>query len=66
MSTRPLTQRLFIGGTFTDGTGSETFDVISPATGEQVGTISVAAKMDRHMDVWRRTASCRSSASPIR
>jgi len=46
MSTPPLTQRLFIDGAFTDGAGTETFDVISPVTGEHVGTIPLLVQAD--------------------
>src|SRR5262249_40265617 len=73
MSTPYLTQRLFIDGAFTEGVGTETFDVISPATGERVGTIPlpVQADLDAAVDaahaaqrqwaavnVWERAALC--------
>jgi acyl-CoA reductase-like NAD-dependent aldehyde dehydrogenase len=80
MSTAPLTQPLFIGGAFTAGAGTETFDVISPATGEHVGTIPLPVQADLDaavaaahtaqrewaaVNVWERAAVCHRVADEI-
>jgi acyl-CoA reductase-like NAD-dependent aldehyde dehydrogenase len=80
MSTRPPTQRLFIDGAFTAGGGTETFDVISPVTGEQAGTIPLPVQADLDaavaaahaaqrtwaaVNVWERAALCHRVADEI-
>lgn len=79
-TTPPLRRQLFIDGAYRDGTGSQTFDVISPATGERVGTTPVptAADLDgavraahtaQHawaaVNVWERAAVCRRIADEL-
>ena len=74
MPTAPPTRRLFIDGAFTAGAGTETFDVISPVTGEHVGTIPLPVQADLDaavaaantaqrawaaVNVWERAAICR-------
>ncbi|GAB3498738.1 aldehyde dehydrogenase family protein [Nocardiopsis coralliicola] len=44
--TTPIRQQLWIDGAYTDGAGSETFAVDSPATGEHVGTVPVPVQAD--------------------
>ncbi|MEU9338566.1 aldehyde dehydrogenase family protein [Streptomyces sp. NPDC048290] len=73
-------QQLFINGSFTDGAGSQTADVISPATGERVGSfpLPVAADLDAAVEaahraqrawagvnVWDRAAACHRIADEI-
>ncbi|MFF0435376.1 aldehyde dehydrogenase family protein [Streptomyces sp. NPDC004327] len=80
MSTQPLTHQLFIDGAFTDGSGSDAFDVISPATGEHVGTVPLPVKADLDaavaaattaqrkwaaVNVWERAALCHRVADEI-
>lgn len=57
------TAQLFIDGAYTDGTGAERFDVISPATGEHIASIPVptaddldraVAAANRAQREWRR------------
>lgn len=79
-SAPPLTQQLFINGAFTDGSGTETFDVISPATGDRAGTLplAVAADLDAAVagahtaqrewalvNVWERAALCHRIADEL-
>ena len=80
MSTRTVTQPLFIDGDFTVGAGTETFDVISPATGERVGSIPLPVTADLDIavaaahaaqrqwaavNVWERAAVCRRVADEL-
>src|SRR5215469_6945154 len=80
MSTPPLTQRLFIDGVFADGVGTETFEVISPATGEHVGTVPLPVQADLDaavaaarvaqrewaaVNVWERAALCHRVADEL-
>ncbi|MEV7286328.1 aldehyde dehydrogenase family protein [Streptomyces sp. NPDC093252] len=73
-------QQLFINGAFTDGAGSQTAEVISPATGERVGSfpLPVAADLDAAVEaahraqrawagvnVWDRAAACHRIADEI-
>ena len=39
-------EKLFIDGAYTDGTGSERFDIISPVTGEQIAALPVPTSDD--------------------
>lgn len=39
-------QRLYIGGTYVDATGGETFDTFDPATGETLATVQQASAAD--------------------
>lgn len=50
------TPQLFIDGAYTDGAGSERFEVISPATGESVASlpVPVADDLDRAVTAARR------------
>ena len=80
MSTQPLIQQLFIDGAFTGGAGTETFDVISPATGEHVATVPLPVRADLDaavaaahaaqrkwaaVNVWERAALCHRIADEI-
>ena len=80
MSTQPVTQQLFIDGAFTGGAGTETFDVISPATGEHVATVPLPVRADLDaavaaahaaqrrwaaVNVWERAALCHRVADEI-
>src|SRR5215831_1957931 len=80
MSTQPLIQQLFIDGAFTGGAGTETFDVISPATGEHVATVPLPVRADLDaavaaahaaqrqwaaVNVWERAALCHRVADEI-
>lgn len=80
MSTVPLTQKLFIGGTFSEGAGTEAFDVISPATGGHVASVPVPVRADldaavaaahaaqrrwASVNVWERAAVCHRVADEI-
>lgn len=80
MSTPPLRQRLFIDGAFADGAGTETFEVISPATGEHVGTVPLPVQADLDaavaaahaaqrewaaVNVWERAAVCHRVADEL-
>jgi succinate-semialdehyde dehydrogenase/glutarate-semialdehyde dehydrogenase len=71
---------LFIDGAFADGAGTETFDVISPVTGEHVGTIPLPVQADLDaavaaahtaqrawagVNVWERAAVCRRVADEL-
>ncbi|MET8830496.1 aldehyde dehydrogenase family protein [Streptomyces sp. NPDC004610] len=73
-------QQLFINGAFTDGAGAQTAEVISPATGERVGSfpLPVAADLDAAVEaahraqrawagvnVWDRAAACHRIADEI-
>ncbi|MFE2044020.1 aldehyde dehydrogenase family protein [Streptomyces sp. NPDC059477] len=73
-------QQLFINGTFTDGAGSRTAEVISPATGERAGSfpLPTAADLDAAVEaahraqrawagvnVWDRAAACHRIADEI-
>ena len=40
------TQRLYIGGTYVDATGGETFDTVDPANGETLATVQQASSAD--------------------
>lgn len=76
----PLLQRLFVDGAFTDGVGGDTHDVVSPATGEHVGSfpLPVPADLDAAVgaahaaqrewaatNVWERAALCHRVADEI-
>ena len=67
------TPQLFIDGAYTDGTGSERFEVISPATGERIAALPVPTAGDldravaaanraqrewRKVNVWERAQIC--------
>lgn len=80
MPTQPVTQQLFIDGAFTEGAGTETFDVISPATGEHVATVPLPVRADLDaavaaahaaqrrwaaVNVWERAALCHRVADEI-
>lgn len=67
------TPQLFIDGAYTDGTGSERFEVISPATGERIAALPVPTVGDldravaaanraqrewRKVNVWERAQIC--------
>lgn len=81
MTTPPAApQQLFINGAYTDGTGSGTFDVLSPATGEHVGSIPLPTPADLDtavraahaaqrawagVNVWERAAACHRIADEI-
>ncbi|MFE0792755.1 aldehyde dehydrogenase family protein [Streptomyces mutabilis] len=80
MATPPPSQQLFLAGVFRDGAGSDTYNVISPATGEHVGTVPlpVAADLDAavtaahaaqaawaKVNVWERAALCHRIADEI-
>ncbi|GAA0486672.1 MULTISPECIES: aldehyde dehydrogenase family protein [Streptomyces] len=69
----PSPQQLFLAGAYDDGAGSQTFEVISPATGEHVGTVPVPTSADLNravhaahaaqrawaaVNVWERAAAC--------
>src|SRR6266545_1270566 len=42
----PLLQQLFVNGAYVDGTGLDTYDVTSPATGAVAGSLPVPAAAD--------------------
>jgi hypothetical protein len=46
MSSTTAYNRLYINGAFVDGTGEETFDVLSPVTGALVSSIPVPSSSD--------------------
>ncbi|MFJ3496079.1 aldehyde dehydrogenase family protein [Streptomyces sp. NPDC086091] len=69
----PAPHQLFIDGAFTDSTGTETYDVISPATAELLGTVPVPTQADldaavrsaneaqrpwARLNVWERAEVC--------
>ncbi|MFE7135839.1 aldehyde dehydrogenase family protein [Streptomyces sp. NPDC057638] len=73
-------QPLFIDGAYTAGSGSGTYDVISPATGERVGSIPLpgteeldaavgaahtAQRAWARVNVWERAAVCRKVADEL-
>ncbi|MEU8132427.1 aldehyde dehydrogenase family protein [Streptodolium elevatio] len=72
-TTSPAQYQLFVNGAYVDGTGPDSYDVHSPATGEHVGTIPVpsAADLDAavkaandaqakwaRVNVWERAKVC--------
>ncbi|WP_320781218.1 aldehyde dehydrogenase family protein [Streptomyces sp. CRN 30] len=76
----PSFQRLFVNGAFTEGAGGDLHDVVSPATGESVGSfpLPVRADLDAAVDaahaaqrewaatnVWERAALCRRVADEL-
>ncbi|GGZ44989.1 aldehyde dehydrogenase [Streptomyces inusitatus] len=78
--TRPARQPLFIDGAYTEGTGTETYEVRSPATGEPVGSTPVPTATDLDeavraarraqrdwaaVNVWERAAVCHRMADGI-
>ncbi|GLF97150.1 aldehyde dehydrogenase family protein [Streptomyces yaizuensis] len=77
---RPGHQPLFLGGEYAHGTGPERYEVISPATGEPVGSLTLpsAADLDRAVaaahtaqrawagvNVWERAAVCHRIADEL-
>ncbi|MFJ4682950.1 aldehyde dehydrogenase family protein [Streptomyces sp. NPDC091377] len=73
-------QQLFINGAYTSGAGSQTADVISPATGERVGSfpLPTAADLDAAVEaahraqrewagvnMWDRAAACHRIADEL-
>ncbi|MGW0792990.1 aldehyde dehydrogenase family protein [Streptomyces sp. NPDC002911] len=80
MPTPPPSQQLFINGGFTDGAGSDVYEVLSPATGEMVGTFPRPVQADleaavtaahaaqrewARTNVWERAETCRRIADEI-
>ncbi|MFJ8230605.1 aldehyde dehydrogenase family protein [Streptomyces sp. NPDC094448] len=73
-------QQLFIAGTYTDGSGTERAEVVSPATGEPVGSFPLPAAADLNtavtaahaaqrawarVNVWERAALCHRIAAEL-
>ena len=45
--------QLFINGEYVDGSGDGTYDVVSPATGDLVGTVPIPSRDDLDKAVTR-------------
>ncbi len=56
------TTKIYVAGEWTEGTGDERFDVISPVTGEHLATVPIAS----HVDIDRAVAAAREAQDEYR